>query len=437
MSAASPSGLQGAGQQEVVTRRSPRLACYLLLGGGSLLAALALRRPEPVALGIPLLLAVALGLAFGSPPELEVTAAFDRARALEGEEILLVVTVLAEHAVPILEIAVTPPRNVEILEAPPDLGRRLPAGELREYRWRLRCTAWSGYLSVGVAIRTRDALGLFQHHLRPDRKLPLRVYPRYDEVRQVVDAVDTGLLAGNERSRQRGEGIEFADVRPYHPGDLQRRINWRATARLGEPQVNEMHPERNTEVVLFLDAFTQLQRGPTSTLDMTVRGGLALARTYLRRRDRVGLVVFGGTLQWLRPEGGDRQLYRILDALIDTQVVLSHAWKGLEYLPPRTLPPRSLVIALSPLLDVRTVRALLDLRARRHDLAVLEISPVSFAEAGPSAEERLAYRLWAMDREVQIARLQASGAAVARWERDEPLGGPLAVQAMQRAQLRA
>src|SRR5262249_62091349 len=74
----------------------------------------------------------------------------------------------------------------------------------------------------------------------------------------------------------------------------------------------------------------------------------ALVGLYLRRRDRVGLVGFGGTLRWLRPAMGERQLYRLVDALIDTEVVLSYAWKGLEGIPRRTLPPRALVIALSP-----------------------------------------------------------------------------------------
>lgn len=421
----------------MVTQRSPRLAAYLLLGGGCLLAALAMRRPEPVVLGVPLLLAVALGLAGSTPPSLTASAAFDRDRALEGEEVELLVTVVAPRAVPVLEIAVAPPRNLQVLETPPGLGGRLRAGEQREYRWRLRCTRWSGYMSTAVTVASRDALGFFEHRLEPPLERSIRVYPRPDEVREVVTAVDTGLLAGNERSRQRGDGIEFADVRPYQPGDLVRRINWRATARLGEPYVNEMHPERNTEVVLFLDAFTELERGTNSALDLTVRGALALARTYLRRRDRVGLVVFGGTLRWLRPEGGDRQLYRILDALIDTQVVLSHAWKGIDILPPRTLPPRSLVIAISPLLDDRSTRALLDLRARRHDLAVIEISPLPFAVPGPSPEQKLAYRVWSMDRDVVVARLLAAGAAVSRWDLGQPLGGPLAVQAMQRARMRA
>ena len=70
------------------------------------------------------------------------------------------------------------------------------------------------------------------------------------------------------------------------------------------------------------------------------------------------------------------QLYRIVDSLLDTEIVLNYAWKDLDVIPRRTLPPKALVIALTPLLDERAAGALIDLRARGFDLAIVEISPV-------------------------------------------------------------
>ena len=63
-------------------------------------------------------------------------------------------------------------------------------------------------------------------------------------------------------------------------------------------------------------------------------------------------------------------------------------------IPARTLPPKALVIGLTPLLDERAVGALLDLRARGFDLAIVDVSPVPFAAAGADEAERLAHRLW-------------------------------------------
>ena len=67
------------------------------------------------------------------------------------------------------------------------------------------------------------------------------------------------------------------------------------------------------------------------------------------------------------------------------------------------------MIALSPLLDERSVRALLHLRARGFDLAVVELSPLAFVEPGPEETEQLAYRLWTLQREALRAQFMAAG----------------------------
>ena len=141
--------------------------------------------------------------------------------------------------------------------------------------------------------------------------------------------------------------------------DLARRV----------PYVNVQHPERSADVVLFLDTFAEAEHAEEGTLDAAVQAAAALASAYLARRDRVALVSFGGTLNWLTASAGTRQLYRIVDALIASDVRLSFAWKDVTHLPPRLLPARALVLALSPLLDARGIAALLDLRARGYDLA--------------------------------------------------------------------
>ncbi len=213
-------------------------------------------------------------------------------------------------------------------------------------------------------LRARDPLGLLVwEHVAPTRP-ELRAYPREDVLRRVLQPVETQVFSGNEVARTKGEGIEFADIRPWAPGDALKRVNWRASARRGELWVNESHPERNTDVILFVDSFAEARLGGRSTLDLAVRATAALADAYVRRRDRVGLIGFGGILRWLVPGTGLVQLYRIVDALLDTQIVLSYYWREIDVIPRRTLPPNALVIALSPLLDARSVGALLDLRAR-------------------------------------------------------------------------
>jgi uncharacterized protein (DUF58 family) len=179
--------------------------------------------------------------------------------------------------------------------------------------------------------------------------------------------------------------------------------------------VNVQHPEQSTEVVLFLDTFAEAEHAAEGTLDAAVHAAAALASAYLERRDRVALVSFGGTLDWLTGSAGTRQLYRIADGLIASDVRLSYAWKDLTHLPSRLLPARALVVGLTPLLDARGIGALLDLRARGYDLAVIEISPMAHTPADEAAH-RLPLRLWRLQRETLRARFETLGVPVTRWE---------------------
>jgi uncharacterized protein (DUF58 family) len=214
-------------------------------------------------------------------------------------------------------------------------------------------------------------------------------------------------------------------MRPWAPGDPLKRVNWRASARRNDLWVNESHPERNTDVILFVDSFAEARGRGTGTLDLAVRATAALADVYVRRRDRVGLISFGGILRWLEPGMGTVQLYRIVDALLDTQIILSYYWSELDRIPRRTLPPNALVIALSPLLDRRSVDALLDLRARGYDLSVVDVSPVPFTRRPASGVDAIAYDLWILQRDALRHRLQRAGVAVAEWSDDLPLQAAL------------
>ena len=161
------------------------------------------------------------------------------------------------------------------------------------------------------------------------------------------------------------------------------------------------------------------------TLDLTVRAAAALADAYLARKDRVGVIGFGGMLSWLLPGAGLRQLYRIVDSLLETEIVLNYAWKDVELLPRRTLPPQALVVGLTPLLDERSVGALLDLRARGFDLAIVEVSPAAFAVAGDDEADRVAYRLWLHTRAALRYRFETAGVPVVEWRDGEALAAPL------------
>ena len=403
---------------------TPKLAAYGALAGFLLLGALVERRPELAVVSAPFWLVLVLALASVRSASLRVDVEMGRERVVEGEDVEVAVTVRSDVAVEHAEISSRSPGSAR--ETPNPVAFDLRTGE-RE-------------VPVTVALR---ALGRLhgRRHLRPPAR-PVRHVPVRGALRGAAAAEGVSARGGargrcctrrRRRSspatsvaRQKAEGIEFADLRPFAYGDRIRRVNWRASARRQELWVNEFHTERNADVVLFLDTFAEARRTDASTLDSAVRAAASLATAYLRRRDRIGLVSFGGYLRWLLPGSGLVQRYRIIDALIDTEVIENYALKDVDVIPVRTLPPQALVIALTPLLDARAVNALLDLRARGFDLAVVEISPVPFAEVGPSGElDELAHRLWQMTREILRAHFHRAGVSVVEWKEGVPLAAAL------------
>ena len=171
------------------------------------------------------------------------------------------------------------------------------------------------------------------------------------------------MFTGSEVARVKGDGIEYADLREYVPGDRLRSINWRASARRDGFVVNEQHPERNTDVVLFVDSFADVRHGGRSTLDDAVRATGTLAARYLERRDRVGLVTFGGILRWLQPGMGPAQRFRLVETLLETGVEPTYTWRDVNVIPARILSPKALILGITPLLDARFVTTIADLRA--------------------------------------------------------------------------
>ena len=393
---------------------SPRLQAYAAVAVLALVCALAAGRPELAALAVPFVLFVGLSLAWGSPPAIEGDVHLERERVLEGERVGAVAAVRDRGGGARVELHL--PASARLRGDPVPRAFWLEPGERREVRFELEVTRW-GVLRAGPAmVRARDRLGVFAIEGRLGTERELRAYPQVDRLRRLVAPLRTRPVLGSQVSRERGEGIEFADLRPLVPGDRAASINWRATARRRTPYVNVHHPEHSADVVLFLDTFAHAEHEGEGTLDAAVRAASALATAYLARRDRVALVSFGGALEWLTPGLGVRQQYRIVDALLSSAVRPSTRAREVDHLPRRLLPAGALVLGLSPLLDPRGIAAMLDLRARGYDLAVLEVSPLAHTPLGDEAEADPAFRLWRLHRDALRARFEALGVPVGVWQ---------------------
>jgi uncharacterized protein (DUF58 family) len=400
---------------------SPKLGAYAGLAALGILAALVLGLPELVLFAAPFALVVAVGALQVRAPSVDVDIELERERALEGELLDAWLRLGPGDGAERIDVLLELPSGLEVEEGSNPSTLRLVAGEERVLPVRLRCARWGAFGVGRIHLRAHDRFGLFRHEAMIDRRRPLKVYPTQEALRTLLRPFETQVFSGNHVARQKAEGIEFADIRQFVAGDRVRHVNWRASARRSELWVNEHHAERNADVVIFLDVFAEARRGGRSTLDPALRAAASLAARYLRQRDRVGFVSFGGMINWLLPATGARQLYRIVDAMLDTQIILSYAWRDLVVIPRRTIPPQALVVALTPLLDDRAATALLDLRSRGFDLVVIEISPLELVAPTRGEKEEIAYRLWQLRRDAVRGRFQRAGVPVTVWNDESSL----------------
>jgi uncharacterized protein (DUF58 family) len=409
-----------------VTRSlSSRIPASLALVGVWATAALLSGRAELVVLAVPFVLFIVVGLVSYAEPCIDATIELDKARLIEGDRARVHV-VLRNHARSPVELEIVLTRSPLLQVEPAGLTRlRLTAQGTTEIEFAVRARRW-GVSRVGpLIVRARDPLGIASWTGPVGATLTMKAFPLEQRLRELAAPLHTRSFFGSNVARSAGSGIEFADLGPVAIGAPVRHINWRATAKHGALYTTRRHPERAGEVVLLLDTFAEARDGNAGTLDAAVRAAATLAREHLGRRDRVALVDFGGTLQWLEPGSGVIALYRIIDALLASEVAFSCAWREATTIPRRVLPPGALIIAISPLLDERSLRLITELRSQGRDLIVLEVSPVSHTAPAADAPDALAVRLWRLHRDAVRARLRAAGVAVAVWDDREVLAPAL------------
>jgi len=128
--------------------------------------------------------------------------------------------------------------------------------------------------------------------------------------RQVAD-----VLAGEYVSVFKGRGIEFDEVRPYVAGDDVRTIDWKVTARMGEPYVKRYVEERQLTLMLMADISASQDFGSLARSKREAAAELCalIAFSAIRSNDKVGLTLFhGGIEQYIPPRKGQKHALRVV-----------------------------------------------------------------------------------------------------------------------------
>jgi uncharacterized protein (DUF58 family) len=401
---------------------------FLTLAGWALFLGVLTGRADLVVIAVPLIVALVAGRRTVAPPVVRINHAVSADRVLEDERLTVTVTIRAEAAASLLELLEPLPPRVALERGGHHAFFSLRAGEEVVWQFVLRCSGRQRLRLGGPYVRLWGLLGLTAAEARVRAPQTVAVYPSLAPLAHPPRPIRTQTYVGNHVSPAQGEGIEPGDIRPFAPGDHVRHVNWRATLRHGALHVTQHHPERNADVVLLLDTLSEVGPPGASVVDTAVRAAADLAAAYLARKDRVGLIEYGGQLRWVKPGSGRAQFQRLLDTLLDASVVFTYVTRDLDLVPPRILPPQALVLALSPLLDARFVRAATDLTARGFDLVVIAVSPAPAARAAlpPSPVADLAARLWDLERRAELDVHRRRGLSIVAWDGVGPLAVALA-----------
>ncbi len=199
-----------------------------------------------------------------------------------------------------------------------------------------------------------------------------------------------GARVGEHRSLRRGASVEFAEHRPYAPGDDPRRVDWNAFARLGELVVRLYAAEEDVTVHLVVDASRSMAFGAPSKLSSAARLAAAIGYLCLTGSERVSLsLAIGSEVSTRATMRGRRKLAELLSTLEHVEAKGGGPIdRAVDALLARHAAKPGVAVVLSDLLDGGAgITAANKLAAARHQTAV--VHTLSADELDPEASGEL------------------------------------------------
>lgn len=232
----------------------------------------------------------------------------------------------------------------------------LQAGGWSEFRYRLRPIERGDIRFERIQLHLRSPLGFWKVRRFAGQPESVRVYPDFAKLTSfALMATDHRLSQiGVLQRRRRGEGMDFHQLREYREGDVQRQIDWKASARMQRVISRDYQDERDQQIVLLLDCGRRMaaRDDALSHFDHVVNSALLLAYVGLRQGDAVGLLTMSGPARWLAPRKSRATVNTILNGVYDLQPTISASDYHLAALDlMQRVRKRALVVVLSNLRD--------------------------------------------------------------------------------------
>ncbi len=123
------------------------------------------------------------------------------------------------------------------------------------------------------------------------------------------------VFGGEYHSAFKGQGMEFAEVRPYQFGDDIRSIDWNVTARTGEAYIKKFEEEREQTLMLLVDVSGSEDFGTRHKFKREIAAEISaiIAFSAIRNNDKVGLILFSDEVElFVPPKKGRRHVLRMI-----------------------------------------------------------------------------------------------------------------------------
>lgn len=278
----------------------------------------------------------------------------------------------------------------------------LGAGERRVLAYTV-ASQRRGYYKLGpLALRMGDVLGLGERVLSGQEHDALTIYPRIVPLSELD--LPASLPYGTLSTTQRlfSDPARPVGVRPYQAADGVRRIDWKTTARIGEPHVRRYQPAIALETLIAL-AFSRQEYGGRYSYDLMERALVAaasIAADLVARRQPIGLCTtghdpaIGGPAAVLPVANGRGHLIAVLGALGRLEPASHGALPPLIWQAGAHLGWGSTVVVITGQRGIELVAELLPLKRRGLNIALVITEPAPEELGLPRRHGMAAFGLW-------------------------------------------
>lgn len=143
----------------------------------------------------------------------------------------------------------------------------------------LQPTVAGDFVLPAPTVALADPLGLYTEQLSAGPQPQLTVLPQTPTVHIGKGGESYGNAFGEHATDRPGPGIATRDLRQYIAGEAATNIDWKSTARLGEPYVRETEGETNRHTALLVDHRAHTGDSTTTETPLTYIREAALGMT--------------------------------------------------------------------------------------------------------------------------------------------------------------